>query len=88
MFLSLTFFNIFFSKTHTTLELFVISNKSKNYCIMKQKTVVMRNLSIALFMYAIFGKEAISLITRLLSPEELMLFIEKTYQDEQSDETR
>lgn len=55
---------------------------------MKQKTVVMRNLSIALFMYAIFGKEASSLITRLLSPEELMLFIEKSYQDEQSDETR
>lgn len=48
----------------------------------------MRNLSIALFMYAIFGKEASSLITRLLSPEELMLFIEKSYQDEQSDKTR
>lgn len=77
-----------FQKMDASLELFVILNKSKNYCLMKQKTVVMRNLSIALFMYAIFGKEASSLITRLLSPEELMLFIEKTYQDEQSDETR
>lgn len=56
--------------------------------LIKPNTIVMSNLSIALFMYAIFGKEASSLITRLLSPEELMLFIEKSYEDEQSDKTR
>lgn len=56
--------------------------------LIKPNTIVMRNLSIALFMYAIFGKEASSLITRLLSPEELILFIEKSYEDEQSDKTR